>query len=173
MRPTVSAFRNKRGATLLALLLGLPAGCSTNTTPDVREVTSFGLGPDAFGNLPATDAGVDAPDVREVIEVSDTEETSARLGGPCSILEGNCQENLKCGVDYRGRGICVEAGDRQAGETCGSRGVDDCDVGLLCYDIDGTGLACIAVCNVVTGAGCDGPCGPPLRWTTEPLGLCP
>lgn len=138
------------------------AGTETTTAATATTATTAGM-----------TAGTTAPD----------EPTTGSAGGECSLWEQDCNAGMKCvPYDSMHTGVvdatrCVEVADppRAAGDPCATEGgvvgLDDCDVGLLCWQLDGEGQGtCIPLC---VGAPADPQCDDGLVCDVSNGGLLP
>lgn len=159
---------------LLSLLL---LACTNQAQPLLDVVEGRDLGPQIFARDVGDEVG-DLGDLGDAIDAPDGEDIPAQLGAPCLLLSGGCGQGLKCTLSINGYGICQMVGDQQVGSLCGSRGVDDCEAGLLCIDPTRPdtpdGLRCYPYCHFETGQGCEpeATCVEGPAYAVEPLGLC-
>lgn len=109
--------------------------------------------------------------------------TTGEPAGECNVWEQDCLAGAKCvPFDSMQTGVadstkCVEVADPagQVGDPCvaagGIVGVDDCDLGLLCWFLDGDGDGvCTAMC---TGSPLSPSCGEGLQCDVSNGGLLP
>jgi hypothetical protein len=164
---------------LLRLLIAtlLAAGCQSSSEADLRDAEGRELGPNDF--LP--DLGEDAADIADAVDLTDAsdaeDEAEIGVGRPCQLLQGDCDEGLKCVPSFDGTGVCrfLAAIPLAAGEPCGRRGLDDCEAGHLCVSPDAdSGLRCFRICDAETGTGCleATACSTRLPLLIEAVGIC-
>ncbi|MBU1248262.1 MAG: hypothetical protein KKB70_06165 [Proteobacteria bacterium] len=148
--------------------------CTNEAQPILDVVEGRDLGPQIF----ARDVGDEVGDLGDAVDAPDGEDIPSQLGAPCLLLSGGCGQGLKCTLSINGHGICQMVGEQQAGASCGARGFDDCEAGLLCVDLSRPdtpeGLRCYPYCHFETGQGCDAEatCVEGPAYAVEPLGLC-
>ena len=127
-------------------------GATGGTSGGTSGETSVGTGSDTTGGT-TVDAGCSGGDF--VIHPD--------VGGSvieCDVYQQNCGPCGKCVAWAEGGGgawnatKCVQVtGDRQPGESCmvegsGVSGIDDCEKGAMCWDVNGEGIGtCVALCT--------------------------
>jgi len=157
------------GLTTLSLLLGCPAepdldemadgaAATPGTTGDVEETGATTQGDEADDGEPADEGGSESSGGTTFIVPPD-----AGMPGvfACDVWAQDCPDGSKC-IGYASDGgtwngtRCAEIADNanQPGDTCtveggGASGIDDCDIGSMCWDINpetNEGV-CVALCN--------------------------
>ncbi|MCR9163817.1 MAG: hypothetical protein ACE37F_01005 [Nannocystaceae bacterium] len=146
-----------RRATLAALLVLAP-GCA-DEAPGSGGGSSGGEAPEDDGILEGSGGADESGDEGPLPPASDT---------PCDVFEQDCPPTQKC-MPFSGDGdstwndlrcSSLASAPKQLGEPCVApsgpvAGEDDCDVGLMCWNVepDGTQGECIALCAGSIGAG--------------------
>ncbi len=153
---------------------GQTTATATTAAPSTSMATS---GPPP----PATSQGVDDTGFE------DTSPPVADLPDDCSLFDQDCPRGYKCVAWARDGGgafnatRCVEIVDNpsQPGEPCTVEGgpvsgLDDCDLGAICWDVDPKTSEghCVSMCEWQSDSpGCPGPCEQ-CEVTQNAFGVC-
>lgn len=148
----------------LGFALGFALGCSGD-----------------LGIAPVADVGFVVPSTRDV--GGDGGDGSGSASSECAIMAlSACPDGRPCCATPAERCIprlvggnaCVASGARGEGETCGTRGVDDCAFGLLCAGSrsEPARLVCRRLCELGTEACGAGACRIEAEVRGEAVSLC-